>query len=151
MQRGKILVDFFFLCISKIHLFWEFGVWLLTVLNVYQKGGSTYLIILHINYTTPPFPGTISFLRSISLAAIGLGVVHLSAGAHEILLQAEYILTTIPPSVPWPVQSRVNSNVRSSNQPKDAQQGIQQVGISTPLNFTQVLVLTFVKVDMKTK
>lgn len=68
--------------------------------------------------------GTIAFLRSISIEAIGLGV-HLAAGAHDILLQAEYILTTIPPSVPWPVQSRVNTNVRS-NQPKDARQGIQQ-------------------------
>ncbi|CAK9181246.1 unnamed protein product [Ilex paraguariensis] len=68
--------------------------------------------------------GTIAFLRSISLEAIGLGV-HLAAGAHDILLQAEYILTSIPPSVPWPAHSGVNSNFRS-NQPKDARQGIQQ-------------------------
>ncbi|KAK3024510.1 hypothetical protein RJ639_043702, partial [Escallonia herrerae] len=68
--------------------------------------------------------GTIAFLRSISLEAIGLGV-HLAAGAHDILLQAEYILTSIPPSVPWPVQSRMNTNVRS-NQPTGARQGMQQ-------------------------
>lgn len=68
--------------------------------------------------------GTIAFLRSISLEAIGLGV-HLAAGAHNILLQAEYILTSIPPSVPWQVESRVATTLRS-NQPKDAQQGIHQ-------------------------
>ncbi|GFP84565.1 autophagy-related protein 2 [Phtheirospermum japonicum] len=68
--------------------------------------------------------GTFAFLRSISLEAIGLGV-HLAAGAHNVLLQAEYILASIPPSVPWPVESRVGTNVRS-NQPSDAQQGIQQ-------------------------
>ncbi|XP_060168251.1 autophagy-related protein 2 isoform X1 [Lycium barbarum] len=68
--------------------------------------------------------GTIAFLRSISLEAIGLGV-HLAAGAHEVLLQAEYILTSVPPSVPWPVQSVGNTGVRF-NQPKDARQGIQQ-------------------------
>ncbi|CAH9100395.1 unnamed protein product [Cuscuta europaea] len=67
--------------------------------------------------------GTIAFLRSISLEAIGLGV-HLAAGAHEILLQAEYILTTIPPSIPMSVKNRGDS-VRS-NQPDDARQGIQQ-------------------------
>lgn len=68
--------------------------------------------------------GTIAFLRSISLEAIGLGV-HLAAGAHEILLQAEYILTSVPPSVPWPMQSGGNTSVRF-NQPRDARQGIQQ-------------------------
>ncbi|MCD7449539.1 hypothetical protein HAX54_000379 [Datura stramonium] len=68
--------------------------------------------------------GTIAFLRSISLEAIGLGV-HLAAGAHEILLQAEYILTSIPPSVTWPMQSGGNTSVRF-NQPRDARQGIQQ-------------------------
>ncbi|XP_028070752.1 autophagy-related protein 2 isoform X1 [Camellia sinensis] len=68
--------------------------------------------------------GTIAFLKSISIEAVGLGV-HLAAGAHEILLQAEYILTSIPPSVQWPVQSRTKTNVRS-NQPKNAKQGIQQ-------------------------
>ncbi|KAK6946119.1 Vacuolar protein sorting-associated protein 13-like, N-terminal domain [Dillenia turbinata] len=68
--------------------------------------------------------GTIAFLRSISLEAVGLGV-HLAAGAHEILLQAEYIMTSIPPSVPWNAQSRVRMNVRS-NQPKNAKQGIRR-------------------------
>lgn len=68
--------------------------------------------------------GTIAFLRSISREAIGLGV-HLAAGAHDILLQAEYILTTIPPSASCPLQNRANTSVRS-NQPEDARQGIKQ-------------------------
>lgn len=69
--------------------------------------------------------GTIAFLRSVSLEAIGLGA-HLAAGAHAILLQAEDIISTTPPtSVPRPIQSRGNPNVRSG-QPKDARQGIQQ-------------------------
>ena len=55
-----------------------------------------------------------------SLEAVGLGV-HLAAGAHDILLQAECILASIPSPVPLPL-----TDVRS-NQPKDAQQGIQQV------------------------
>ncbi|KAF2294790.1 hypothetical protein GH714_018105 [Hevea brasiliensis] len=63
--------------------------------------------------------GTIAFLRSISLEAVGLGV-HLAAGAHDMLLQAEYILTRIPP-----VKGKTKPNVRC-NQPKNAQQGIQQ-------------------------
>lgn len=79
--------------------------------------------------------GTFAFLKSISLEAIGLGV-HLSGGAHNILLQAEYILANIPPSVPWPVESRVADSVKS-NQPNDAQQGIQQV------NFSQFNVLYY--------
>ncbi|XP_023532824.1 autophagy-related protein 2 isoform X1 [Cucurbita pepo subsp. pepo] len=66
--------------------------------------------------------GTIAFLRSISLEAIGLGV-HLAAGAHDILLQAEYILTTVPPSVK--VRHKTKANVRS-NQPKDAQEGLKK-------------------------
>ncbi|XP_057488102.1 autophagy-related protein 2-like isoform X2 [Actinidia eriantha] len=66
--------------------------------------------------------GTMAFLRSLSLEAVGLGV-HLAAGTHDILLQAEYILGSIPPSVP--LQSRRKTNVRS-NQPKNAKQGIQQ-------------------------
>ena len=78
-------------------------------------------------------PGTTAFLRSISLEAVGLGV-HLAAGAHDILLQAECLFTSIAPSVPWPVPSKLKTNVRS-NQPKDAQQGIQQVNISTCYNW----------------
>ena len=69
--------------------------------------------------------GTIAFLRSISLEAIGLGV-HLAAGAHDILLQAEYILTTVPPSVK--VRHKTKANVRS-NQPKDAQEGLKKVNL----------------------
>ncbi|XP_031260319.1 autophagy-related protein 2 isoform X2 [Pistacia vera] len=68
--------------------------------------------------------GTIAFLRSISLEAVGLGV-HLAAGAHDILLQAECILMSVPPSVSCPVQDKTKTNVRC-NQPKDAHQGIQQ-------------------------
>ncbi|KAL1534637.1 autophagy-related protein 2-like isoform X1 [Salvia divinorum] len=68
--------------------------------------------------------GTVAFLKSVSLEAIGLGV-HLAAGAHNILLQAEYILANIPPSVPWPLESEVGNSVKS-NQPKDAHHGIQQ-------------------------
>lgn len=80
------------------------------------------------NRRTILFSGTIAFLRSISLEAVGLGV-HLAAGAHDILLQAEYILTSIPPSVSWPVQENTVTNVRR-NQPTGAQQGIQQVNVS---------------------
>ncbi|KAK7400811.1 hypothetical protein VNO78_12118 [Psophocarpus tetragonolobus] len=68
--------------------------------------------------------GTIAFLRSISLEAVGLGV-HLAAGAHDILLQAEYILASTPSPVPLPVKDKSKTDVRS-NQPKDAQEGIQQ-------------------------
>jgi autophagy-related protein 2 len=68
--------------------------------------------------------GTIAFLRSISLEAVALGV-HLAAGAHDFLLQAEYSLSSIPSSVALPVKDKSNTGARS-NQPKDAQQGIQQ-------------------------
>ncbi|RZC48420.1 hypothetical protein C5167_016847 [Papaver somniferum] len=68
--------------------------------------------------------GALAFLRSISLEAVGLGV-HLAGGAHDILLQTEYILTRTPPSVPSSGRSKTKTSVRS-NQPKDAQQGIQQ-------------------------
>ncbi|CAL0331331.1 unnamed protein product [Lupinus luteus] len=68
--------------------------------------------------------GTIAFLRSISLEAVGLGV-HLAAGAHDILLQAEYILATVPSSTTLPIKDKSMTDIRS-NQPKDAQQGIQQ-------------------------
>ena len=52
----------------------------------------------------------------------------MAAGAHDILLQAECILTSIPPFGPWAGQSKMKTDVRS-NQPKDAQQGLQQVKI----------------------
>ncbi|OMO74070.1 hypothetical protein CCACVL1_16949 [Corchorus capsularis] len=68
--------------------------------------------------------GTIAFLRSLSLEAVGLGV-HLAAGARDILVQAEYMFTSIPPPVSPPSQRKTKKNVRH-NQPKDAQQGIQQ-------------------------
>ncbi|XP_028765818.1 autophagy-related protein 2 isoform X2 [Neltuma alba] len=66
--------------------------------------------------------GTIAFLRSISLEAVGLGV-HLAAGAHDILLQAEYILGSVPASVTSPLTDKLH--VRS-NQPQDAHHGIKQ-------------------------
>lgn len=77
-------------------------------------------------------PGAIAFGRSVSLEAVRLGL-HLAAGAHDILFQAECILANVPPSVPGSVRSRAMTNVRT-NQPKDVQQGIQQVFISSALN-----------------
>lgn len=68
--------------------------------------------------------GAIAFIRSISLEAVGLGV-HLAAGAHEVFLQTEYILTSIPPSMPSLERDQREMTFRS-NQPKDAQQGIQR-------------------------
>lgn len=66
-----------------------------------------------------------SFIKSISIEAVGLGL-HLAAGAHEILLQTEDFLTSIPMSVPLSEIKRKKANVRS-NQPENAQEGIQQV------------------------
>lgn len=73
------------------------------------------------------FSGTIAFLRSISIEAVGLGV-HLAAGTRDFLLQAEYMFTSTSPPVSWPSQGKTKTNVRH-NQPQDAQQGIQQVRI----------------------
>ena len=87
----------------------------------------TVFWILLSNIKAISFPGITAFLRSISVEAIGLGV-HLAAGAHDILVQAEYKFTNSAPSIPRPVSSKTKANVRS-NQPKDAQQGIQQVNI----------------------
>lgn len=67
--------------------------------------------------------GMAAFLRSISLEAVGLGV-HLTAGAHDVLRQVEYILTSIPTSEPRG-QYRIKTNVRS-NQPENATQGLKQ-------------------------
>ncbi|KNA21721.1 hypothetical protein SOVF_040860 [Spinacia oleracea] len=68
--------------------------------------------------------GTVAFLKSISLEAIGLGV-HLAAGAHEILLHAECILTRIQPPLPHPIRSKVKKNL-GSEQPEDAQHGLRR-------------------------
>ncbi|WOL12704.1 autophagy-related protein [Canna indica] len=68
--------------------------------------------------------GAMAFIKSISIEAVGLGV-HLAAGAHEILLQTEYILASVPMSVPVSEVKRKKTNVRS-NQPENAQEGIQQ-------------------------
>ncbi|XP_021738462.1 autophagy-related protein 2-like [Chenopodium quinoa] len=68
--------------------------------------------------------GTVAFLRSISVEALGLGV-HLAAGAHEILLHAECIVTRIQPSLPHPVRRKVKKK-RGSDQPEDAQHGLRR-------------------------
>ncbi|KAK8626857.1 hypothetical protein V6N13_134487 [Hibiscus sabdariffa] len=70
--------------------------------------------------------GTRAFLRSISLEAVGLGV-HLAAGTHDFLLQAEYMFTngSAPLSQPSQGKSKTKTNVRH-NHPKDTQQGIRQ-------------------------
>ena len=70
-------------------------------------------------------PGTVAFLRSISVEALGLGV-HLAAGAHEILLHAECILARIQPSIPRPIKSKLKANL-ITDRPEDAQRGLQQV------------------------
>lgn len=62
----------------------------------------------------------------------------MAAGAHDILHQAEYILTSIPPSVPWAGGNKMKTNVRS-DQPKDAQQGLQRVKILHVLTVYQYL------------
>ncbi|GLT37479.1 hypothetical protein SLA2020_117940 [Shorea laevis] len=67
--------------------------------------------------------GAIAFLRSISLEAVGLGL-NLATGAHNILLQAEYLFSSSTPESLY-LESRMDTNLRY-NQPKDAQQGIQQ-------------------------
>ncbi|CAI0556950.1 unnamed protein product [Linum tenue] len=93
------------------------------MLQYEARGGDVVLTLLE-----PGTAGTVAFLRSISLEAVGLGV-HLAAGAHDILLQAEYILTAVPSrqvsSSSSTAQGKKKSNVRS-NQPKDAQEGMQQ-------------------------
>lgn len=85
--------------------------------------------------------GTIAFLRSISLEAVGLGV-HLAAGTRDILLQAEYMFTNIPPPVSWSSQgkskTKKKTNVRH-NHPKDAQQGIQQVSSTRSLSSGELI------------
>lgn len=86
------------------------------------------------------FVGTIAFLRSISLEAVALGV-HLAAGAHDFLLQAEYSLSSIPSSVAQPVKEKSKTGARS-NQPKDAQQGIQQVKCQNIQNNMLLYVVT---------
>lgn len=87
-----------------------------------------------------------AFLRSISLEAVGLGV-HLAAGAHDILVQAEYMLTSVPPSVSSSVQDKKRTDARF-NQPKDAQEGIQQVSFDLKM-FTLILNLNPEMVPMK--
>jgi autophagy-related protein 2 len=92
------------------------------------------LVILH--------SGTFAFLKRISLEAVGLGV-HLAAGAHDILLQAECILTGAPSApVSWSLPGKTKANVRC-NQPKDAQEGIQHVNSSTCLAFCMVAPCAF--------
>ncbi|RWW28534.1 hypothetical protein BHE74_00053171 [Ensete ventricosum] len=76
---------------------------ILGLLLVLLTGTLACHVLLHRNVTRP-IPvllrtGAMAFIKSISVEAVGLGV-HLAAGAHEILLQTEYILTSIPMSVP---------------------------------------------------
>lgn len=68
--------------------------------------------------------GTVAFLRSISVEALGLGL-HLAAGAHDILLHAEHILAHIQPSLPHPIRSKVKTKL-GSDQPEDVQHGLRQ-------------------------
>ncbi|XP_031482681.1 autophagy-related protein 2 isoform X1 [Nymphaea colorata] len=68
--------------------------------------------------------GAITFLRSVSLEAVALGV-HLAGGAHDMLLQTEYILQNVPPSVHTASRDREDAAVRV-NQPNNAQEGVQQ-------------------------
>ncbi|XP_020589380.1 autophagy-related protein 2 [Phalaenopsis equestris] len=69
--------------------------------------------------------GAIAFVKSISLEAVGLGV-HLASGAHEILLQTEFILRNIPSNAPSPSDKNRRKKSANSNQPADAQEGIRQ-------------------------
>ena len=81
--------------------------------------------MIYKKFKTLLFPGAITFLKSVTLEAVGLGV-HLAGGAHDILLQTEYALASTASSIPSSGRSKSKTNVRS-NQPKDAQQGMQQV------------------------
>lgn len=58
--------------------------------------------------------------------------LHLAAGAHDLLFQAECVFSSSPTSTQWPGRSEKKPNVRS-NQPKDAQQGIKKVFNATLL------------------
>ncbi|GAB2210245.1 hypothetical protein Drorol1_Dr00015507 [Drosera rotundifolia] len=68
--------------------------------------------------------GTIAFLRSISVEALGLGV-NLAAGAHDILLHAENIVSSIQPSVHSTIQSEMR-NTSGSDRPRGARHGFRQ-------------------------
>lgn len=69
--------------------------------------------------------GAIAFMKSISIEAVGLGI-HLAAGAHDILLQTENILTSVPAHRPLSKIKRNKVSIRS-DQPENAQEGVQQV------------------------
>lgn len=69
--------------------------------------------------------GAIAFVKSISLEAVGLGV-HLASGAHDILLQTEYILTNIQPSIPSSSEKSRMRKCANSLQPEGAQEGLRQ-------------------------
>ncbi|XP_074579751.1 autophagy-related protein 2-like [Curcuma longa] len=68
--------------------------------------------------------GAMAFMKSVSIEAVGLGV-HLAAGAHDILLQTEYILTSVPAYRPLLDIKRNKASIRS-DQPENVQEGIQQ-------------------------
>ncbi|KAG6516223.1 hypothetical protein ZIOFF_026676 [Zingiber officinale] len=68
--------------------------------------------------------GAMAFVKSVSIEAVGLGV-HLAAGAHDILLQTEYILTSVPAYRPLSDIKRNKASIRS-DQPENVQEAIQQ-------------------------
>lgn len=122
---NKFFMYIAYSCLRRWHLMYLFVFDKICLFIKRRKRGIIFYNVVLLCSCCIIFSGTIAFLRSISVEAVGLGV-HLAAGAHDILLQAEYLLTSIPPSVPWPSRSKTNFR---SNQPKDAQQGIQQVVI----------------------
>ncbi|KAK8960382.1 hypothetical protein KSP40_PGU008309 [Platanthera guangdongensis] len=69
--------------------------------------------------------GAVAFVKSISLEAVGLGV-HLASGAHDILLQTEYILANIQPSIPSSSEKSRIRKCANSLQPEGAQEGLRQ-------------------------
>ncbi|KAL5651363.1 hypothetical protein ACJX0J_036821, partial [Zea mays] len=77
--------------------------------------------------------GTVAFIRSVSIEAVGLGV-HLAAGAHDILMKTEHALTTVPPPLASCEAKRTKHNIRA-NQPESAQQGMKQAYESLTVGF----------------
>jgi hypothetical protein len=84
--------------------------------------------------------GTVAFIRSVSIEAVGLGV-HLAAGAHDILMKTEHALTTVPPPLASCEAKRTKHNIRA-NQPESAQQGMKQVLSSSALHNNLYLFLS---------
>jgi hypothetical protein len=93
----------------------------------------------------PFLAGAVSFIRSVSIEAVGLGV-HLAAGAHDMLVKTERALTAVPPPLASCEAKRTKDNIRV-NQPDSVQQGMKPVLNSSPLhgnlNLQQVLSFFF--------